>query len=91
MFAWFVFHSIIIFISTLKQVFDQKLRNLQTARINTGGRPRDHRRLLSADARPFVTAINSDGSSNPNEHLNPHQQQLGERLYPKVSTFLFPE
>ena len=57
----------------------------QTARMSTGSRNRDHRRLLSVDARPFVTAINSDGSANPNEHLNHHQQQLGERLYPKVS------
>lgn len=55
-----------------------------TARMSTGSRNRDHRRLLSVDARPFVTAINSDGSANPNEHLNHHQQQLGERLYPKV-------
>lgn len=52
--------------------------------MSTSNRTRDHRRLLSVDARPFVTAASSDGSANPNEHLNHHQQQLGERLYPKV-------
>ncbi|KAM7249253.1 hypothetical protein ACFE04_019389 [Oxalis oulophora] len=56
----------------------------QTARMSTSNRTRDHRRLLSVDARPFITAASSDGSANPNEHLNHHQQQLGERLYPKV-------
>lgn len=60
----------------------------QTARMSTSGRPRDHRRLLSVDARPFVTAATADGSANPNEHLNHHQQQLGERLYPKVRFLL---
>lgn len=44
---------------------------------------RDLRRVLSVDARSFVP---NSGSSdvNPNGHLTSHQQQLGERLYPKV-------
>lgn len=65
-------------------------------------RTRDHhRRVMSADARPFVPnsdAISSEGPSMPdisggqsgsgsgprNEHLSANQQQLGDRLYPKV-------
>ncbi|XP_050433400.1 E3 ubiquitin-protein ligase UBR5 isoform X2 [Adelges cooleyi] len=44
---------------------------------------REQRRTLSVDARSFVP--NSGTSDvNPNAHLTPHQQQLGERLYPKV-------
>lgn len=68
-------------------------------------RTRDHhRRVMSADARPFVPssdAVSSEGPSMPdisggvsqsgsgsgtrNEHLSANQQQLGDRLYPKVS------
>lgn len=44
---------------------------------------RDQRRTLSVDARSFVPNTGSS-DPNPNGHLTPHQQQLGERLYPKV-------
>lgn len=68
-------------------------------------RTRDHhRRVMSADARPFVPssdAVSSESPSMPdisgggggqsgpgsgtrNEHLSANQQQLGDRLYPKV-------
>lgn len=69
-------------------------------------RTRDHhRRVMSADARPFVPSsdvVSSEGPSMPdisgggqsgssggtrNEHLSANQQQLGDRLYPKVSSF----
>nr|CAD7394223.1 unnamed protein product [Timema cristinae] len=49
-------------------------------------RCRETRRLLSYDARPFSPS-SPDGSSgvqNSNDHLTLHQQQLGDRLYPKV-------
>lgn len=49
---------------------------------------RDQRRTLSVDARSFVPNTGSS-DPNPNGHLTPHQQQLGERLYPKVFLFLF--
>lgn len=60
---------------------------------------RESRRTLSCEARSFhpSTSIeagnssNSSSSSHPasfghtsNEHLSVHQQQLGDRLYPKV-------
>lgn len=44
---------------------------------------REQRRTLSVDARSFVPNSGSS-DANPNAHLTPHQQQLGERLYPKV-------
>lgn len=44
---------------------------------------REQRRVLSVDARSFVPNSGSS-DANPNSHLTPHQQQLGERLYPKV-------
>lgn len=44
---------------------------------------REQRRTLSVDARSFVPNTGSS-DANPNAHLTPHQQQLGERLYPKV-------
>ncbi|XP_022162661.1 E3 ubiquitin-protein ligase UBR5 isoform X3 [Myzus persicae] len=44
---------------------------------------REQRRTLSVDARSFVPNSGSS-DANPNSHLTPHQQQLGERLYPKV-------
>lgn len=65
-----------------------------------------HKRLMTADARPFLPLDNvtTDNSSLPeltsggqisggsnshaggtrNDHLTTHQQQLGDRLYPKV-------
>lgn len=51
-------------------------------------RVREPRRSLSYDARLFYPPSASadgaiDGRSH-NEHLSMHQQQLGERLYPKV-------
>lgn len=45
---------------------------------------REQRRTLSVDARSFVPNSGSSDAANPNSHLTPHQQQLGERLYPKV-------
>lgn len=55
-------------------------------------RCREPRRSLSYDARAFSppgaeSSNNSgggSGSSGHNEHLTLHQQQLGDRLYPKV-------
>ncbi|XP_025408185.1 E3 ubiquitin-protein ligase UBR5 isoform X3 [Sipha flava] len=44
---------------------------------------REQRRILSVDARSFVPNSGSN-DSNPNSHLTPHQQQLGDRLYPKI-------
>ncbi|XP_063710070.1 E3 ubiquitin-protein ligase hyd isoform X2 [Culicoides brevitarsis] len=54
---------------------------------------REIRRTLSYDARPYRPAnlSSADGasSSSSNDHLTLHQQQLGERLYPKVAS-LYP-
>ncbi|XP_026278748.1 E3 ubiquitin-protein ligase UBR5 [Frankliniella occidentalis] len=53
---------------------------------STGQRVREPRRSLSYDARLFYPPSTDgaiDGRSH-NEHLSMHQQQLGERLYPKV-------
>ncbi|XP_021934340.1 E3 ubiquitin-protein ligase UBR5 isoform X2 [Zootermopsis nevadensis] len=57
-------------------------------------RCREPRRSLSFDARPFSppgaessnnsSGGGSGGNSGHNEHLTLHQQQLGDRLYPKV-------
>lgn len=66
---------------------------------NSMGKPmlwrsaREVRRTLSYDARPFrpsTSASEAGTSANAsvfgnNEHLTLHQQQLGERLYPKVA------
>uniref|UniRef100_A0A1B6DHC7 HECT-type E3 ubiquitin transferase n=1 Tax=Clastoptera arizonana TaxID=38151 RepID=A0A1B6DHC7_9HEMI len=58
-------------------------------------RCREPRRILSHDARPYTpsnenpTASNTPGTSSgtpSNEHLSLHQQQLGERLFPKVQS-----
>lgn len=59
-------------------------------------RCREPRRSLSYDARPFSPPGGAEGtggssgasgsSSGNNDHLTLHQQQLGERLYPKVHT-----
>lgn len=38
----------------------------------------------AAPQSPLSGPPQSNQSSNPNEHLSTHQQQLGERLYPKV-------
>merc|ERR1712141_185074 len=43
-------------------------------------RAREISRVLSYDARPFY--VNGEGGSN--DHLSHHQQQLGERLSPRV-------
>merc|ERR1719228_2923526 len=43
---------------------------------------RDTARNLSYDARPFY--FNGEGGSN--EHLSHHQQQLGDRLFPRVQS-----
>ena len=43
---------------------------------------RDSTRNLSYEARPFY--FNNEGGNN--EHLSHHQQQLGERLYPRVQS-----
>lgn len=58
---------------------------------STGQRVREPRRSLSYDARLFYPPSADgalDGRSH-NEHLSVHQQQLGERLYPKVNVVLF--
>ncbi|QQP50782.1 Uncharacterized protein FKW44_011906, partial [Caligus rogercresseyi] len=39
-------------------------------------------RALSYDARPFY--VNGEGGGGSNEHLSPHQHQLGDRLYQRV-------
>lgn len=47
------------------------------------------RRTLSYDARPFYLPGSNEGASSSqggNEHLTLHQQQLGERLFPKVAS-----
>lgn len=48
---------------------------------------REVRRNLNFDARPYhpTTPFAVGTSANPNVHLTLHQQQLGERLYPKVA------
>lgn len=53
---------------------------------STGQRVREPRRSLSYDARLFYppTADGAIDGRTHNEHLSMHQQQLGERLYPKV-------
>ena len=48
-------------------------------RRHSSQRCRQPRRVLSYEARPFAP-----GADLGNEHLTAHQQQLGERLYPKV-------
>ena len=47
----------------------------------SGGSSRDSTRL-SYEARPFY--MNGEGGSN--DHLSNHQQQLGERLFPRVQS-----
>lgn len=45
------------------------------------------RKVLNYDARPYISISNktdTDGGSNPNDHLSIHLQQLGERLYSKI-------
>ncbi|XP_071034360.1 E3 ubiquitin-protein ligase UBR5 isoform X5 [Parasteatoda tepidariorum] len=44
---------------------------------------RDPPLALRYDAPPFVMPGEA-GSSGTNEHLSPHRQQLGQRLYPRV-------
>ncbi|XP_075236131.1 E3 ubiquitin-protein ligase hyd isoform X1 [Lycorma delicatula] len=67
----------------------------QNQRSSNSSRCREPRRTLSFDARPFVPERNNSGeggsssqgagtSGGSNDHLSLHQQQLGERLYPKV-------
>lgn len=67
----------------------QRLRGSRDARersSRSGGhsksRSRDMARNLSYDARPFY--FNGEGGSN--EHLSHHQQQLGDRLFPRVQS-----
>ena len=67
----------------------QRLRGSRDARersSRSGGhsksRSRDAARNLSYEARPFY--FNGEGGSN--EHLSHHQQQLGDRLFPRVQS-----
>ena len=65
----------------------QRLRGSRDARdrsrsSHSKSRARDSTRNLSYDARPFY--FNNEGGNN--EHLSHHQQQLGERLYPRVQS-----
>lgn len=61
-------------------------------RSTANPRCREMRRTLSADARPFYPSGNNADANlqqlappgGSNDHLTPHQQQLGERLYFKV-------
>jgi len=61
----------------------QRLRGNRGPRTSSKSRSgvRDSTRL-SYDARPFY--MNGEGGSN--EHLSNHQQQLGERLFPRVQS-----
>merc|ERR1719195_820552 len=65
----------------------QRLRGNRDARDRTRSshsksRSRETTRNLSYDARSFY--FNNEGGNN--EHLSHHQQQLGERLYPRVQS-----
>merc|ERR1719480_150248 len=67
----------------------QRLRGSRDARERSSrssghskSRSRDAARNLSYDARPFF--FNGEGGSN--EHLSHHQQQLGDRLFPRVQS-----
>merc|ERR1719278_1273087 len=67
----------------------QRLRGSRDARERSSrssghskSRSRDAARNLSYDARPFY--FNGEGGSN--EHLSHHQQQLGDRLFPRVQS-----
>ncbi|XP_059478559.1 E3 ubiquitin-protein ligase UBR5 isoform X3 [Neocloeon triangulifer] len=62
-------------------------------RSTASPRCREMRRTLSGDARPFYPSGSSSSDAQQqllappggsNDHLTPHQQQLGERLYYKV-------
>merc|ERR1719450_1446258 len=65
----------------------QRLRGSRDARdrsrsSHSKSRTRDSTRNLSYEARPFY--FNNEGGNN--DHLSHHQQQLGERLYPRVQS-----
>ena len=67
----------------------QRLRGSRDARERSSrssghskSRSRDAARNLSYEARPFF--FNGEGGSN--EHLSHHQQQLGDRLFPRVQS-----
>merc|ERR1719480_195732 len=65
----------------------QRLRGNRDARdrsrsSHSKSRSRDTARNLSYEARSFY--FNNEGGSN--EHLSHHQQQLGDRLYPRVQS-----
>ena len=67
----------------------QRLRGSRDARERSSrssghskSRSRDAARNLSYEARPFY--FNGEGGSN--EHLSHHQQQLGDRLFPRVQS-----
>ena len=65
----------------------QRLRGSRDARdrsrsSHSKSRARDSTRNLSYEARPFY--FNNEGGNN--DHLSHHQQQLGERLYPRVQS-----
>ncbi|XP_063230682.1 E3 ubiquitin-protein ligase UBR5 isoform X3 [Bacillus rossius redtenbacheri] len=57
-------------------------RHSQTQRSSP--RSREPRRALSYEARPFSPSGAEGGQAGHNEHLTLHQQQLGDRLFPKV-------
>ncbi|XP_058797650.1 E3 ubiquitin-protein ligase hyd isoform X2 [Phymastichus coffea] len=75
-------------------------RDLRRQNSRSSGKCRESRRALSFEARSFHPSTSLEGSSSSsgnassshpssfghanNDHLTMHQQQLGDRLYPKV-------
>lgn len=68
-------------IQRLRGTRDSRLDHRRSHMPKSSGRSssREASRSLSFDARPFY--MSGEGS---NEHLSHHQQQVGERLYPRV-------
>lgn len=65
-------------------------REQRNAGLQGGSRGRSReqegRRNLSYDARPFYMPGEGGSGHGSNDHLSPHRQHLGERLYPKVQS-----
>jgi hypothetical protein len=54
----------------------------KTGGASRGGTVRESSGRLSYEARPFYP----HGEGGSNDHLSHHQQQLGERLFPRVQS-----